>query len=102
MAKRGDYVEIKLVLLKPDERMMHLPDDTKKVPYEARVRGYLINYGEIGEEVEIETPIGRRVKGILFRVSPPYEHGFGEPIRELIDIGKRIREKYLEERDEES
>lgn len=101
MAKKGEYVEIKLVLLKPEERSEHLPEDTKKVPFEARLRGYLLCDADIGDEVEIETPIGRRVKGMLFRVSPPYEHNFGEPVRELMDVGKKIRERYMEGNDGE-
>jgi len=102
MARKGEYVEIKLVLLKPEERAEHLPEDTKNLPFEAKVRGYLLHDANIGDSVEIETPIGRKVKGILISVSPPYRHNFGKPIRELIDIGKKIRERYLEERNGES
>ncbi|MDI6860616.1 MAG: 2-amino-4-oxopentanoate thiolase subunit OrtA [Caldisericia bacterium] len=97
MLKKGDYVEIKITILKPDERAENLPQDTKLVPYEGKVRGYLTFDGEIGKEVEIETPIGRRVKGILLGLAKEYIHNFGEPIRELIDIGKKVKEKYLKE-----
>ncbi|MCX8095761.1 MAG: 2-amino-4-oxopentanoate thiolase subunit OrtA [Caldisericia bacterium] len=95
--KKGDYVEIKKTLLNPDERAENLPDDTKKVPYEGKIRGYLTHDGEIGKEVEIETPIGRKLKGILLGLTKEYTHNFGEPIRELIDIGKKIKEKYLKD-----
>lgn len=97
MLKKGDYVEIKITALKIDERAENLPEDTKRVPYEGRLRGYLITNANIGDEVIIETPIGRRVKGTLLGKAPPYEHNFGEPIRELVDIGKKIKEKYLKE-----
>lgn len=95
--KKGDYVEIKIKVLDPYERQENLPDDTKKLPYEGKVRGYLIYDTEIGKETEIETPIGRRVKGILLGIVKEYQHNFGEPIRELIDIGKKVRKKYLKE-----
>lgn len=95
--KKGDYVEIKITILNPSERAENLPQDTKNLPYEGKIRGYLTSDGEIGKEVEIETPIGRRVKGVLLGLAKEYIHNFGEPIRELIDIGKKIREKYLEE-----
>lgn len=95
--KKGDYVEIKITILNPIERAENLPQDTKNLPYEGKIRGYLTCDGEIGKEVEIETPIGRKVKGVLLGLTKEYTHNFGEPIRELIDIGKKIREKYLEE-----
>jgi len=97
MLKKRDYVEIKITILNPDERAKNLPDDTKKVPYEGKLRGYLLHNAEIGELVEIETPIGRIVKGMVIGLVKEYEHNFGEPIRELIDIGKKVREKYLKE-----
>ncbi len=95
--KKGDYVEIKITILNPSERAENLPQDTKNLSYEGKIRGYLTSNGEIGKEVEIETPIGRIVKGVLLGLAKEYIHNFGEPIRELIDIGKKIREKYLEE-----
>ena len=97
LLKKGDYVEIKITILNPEERAENLPQDTKLVPYEGRVRGYLLYDAKIGDEVEIETPIGRKVKGVLLGLTKEYIHNFGEPIRELIDIGKKVKEKYLKE-----
>lgn len=95
--KKGDYVEIKITILNPNERAENLPQDTKNLPYEGKIRGFLTHDSEIGNEAEIETPIGRKIKGILLGLTKEYTHNFGEPIRELIDIGKKIREKYLKE-----
>jgi len=97
MVKKCDYVEIKIVALNEDERAENLPNDTKNFPYEGKIRGYLTSDSNIGDEVTIETPIGRKIKGILIKKVGKYEHNFGEPIRELIDVGKKIREKYLKE-----
>lgn len=97
MLKKGDYVEIKIVALKSEERKEDLPLDTKEVPYVGKVRGYLTHDANPYDYVEIETPIGRKVKGELIGLAKEYEHNFGEPIRELVDIGKKIREKYLKD-----
>ncbi len=97
MVKKSEYVEIKIVALNKDERAENLPNDTKNLPYEGKIRGYLTSDSNIGDEVTIETPIGRKINGILLKKVGKYEHNFGEPIRELIDIGKKIREKYLKE-----
>jgi len=96
LAKKGDWVQIQKTLLKPEERTAPLPEDTKKLPLQMRVKGFLLNESaEIGDEVEIETLIGRRVKGTLVAINPKYEHDFGEPVPELITIGIELR-KILE------
>ncbi|MBZ4649993.1 2-amino-4-oxopentanoate thiolase subunit OrtA [Thermosipho sp. (in: thermotogales)] len=96
IAKKGDWVQIQKTLLKPEERTAPLPEDTKKVPLQMRVKGFLINEtAKIGDEVEIETLIGRRVSGILVSINPKYDHDFGEPVPELITIGIELR-KILE------
>mgnify|MGYP005832972089 CR=1 FL=1 len=97
MIRKGEYVEIKITALNKNERAENLPIDTKNLPYEGKIRGYLKSDSNIGDEVIIETPIGREVKGTLLGKVNSYEHSFGEPIRELIDIGKKIKEKYLKE-----
>lgn len=96
IAKKGDWVQIQKTLLKPEERTAPLPEDTKKVPLQMRVKGFLINEtAQIGDEVEIETLIGRRVSGKLVSINPKYDHDFGEPVPELITIGIELR-KILE------
>jgi len=97
MIRKGDYVEIKIIALNKNERAENLPLDTKNFPYEGKIRGYITSDSNIGDEVIIETPIGRKIKGTLLGKVSQYEHNFGEPIRELIDIGKKVREKYLKE-----
>ena len=41
MAKKGDWVQIHNIVLKPEERSSALPEDTKKHPLEMWVKGYL-------------------------------------------------------------
>ncbi|ADL08237.1 2-amino-4-oxopentanoate thiolase subunit OrtA [Thermosediminibacter oceani] len=90
-AVKGTWVQIHRVVLKSEERSPHLPDDTKKVPLELRLKGFLTHDACIGDEVEIETLIGRRVKGRLVKVNPEYDHGFGRPVPELLTIGMELR-----------
>ncbi|QTA38719.1 2-amino-4-ketopentanoate thiolase [Thermosipho ferrireducens] len=95
-ARKGDWVQIQKTILKPEERTAPLPDDTKKVPFEMRVKGFLLNESAIeGDIVEIRTLTGRIVKGTLVSINPVYEHNFGEPVPELINVGLELR-KILE------
>ncbi|KGG81493.1 2-amino-4-ketopentanoate thiolase [Caloranaerobacter azorensis H53214] len=91
-AKKGDWVRIYNVVLKPEERAPQVPDDTKKVPLEMWVKGFLLNEeARIGDEVEIETYIGRKIKGKLVEINPYYNHDYGKCIPELLFIGKQLR-----------
>ena len=83
--------EIHRIVLAPGERAPQVPADTKAVPLEMTVKGFLSRDAELGEEVEIITPTGRRARGVLRAVNPAYEHGFGAPIEELSPIGAELR-----------
>lgn len=96
MAKRGDWVKIHAVVLKAEERSPHLPKDTKKVPLEMWVNGFLEKNARIGEKVQISTLSGRTVSGILVETDPRYTHDFGNPIPELLKIGPNLK-RILEE-----
>jgi hypothetical protein len=78
-------------VLAPDERADHLPEDTKRVPLEMRVKGFLVAAMALGEQVEIVTVAGRRLHGTLVQANPAYAHGFGAPIAELVAIGGELR-----------
>ncbi len=87
-ANRGDLVQIHLVILKPEERVKKLPDSTKRVPYEAWVKGILIDKrATIGDTVHIKSFIGREITGTLAGINPSYNHNFGEPQPELVQVG---------------
>ena len=87
----GTWVEIHRVVLDPNERAPQIPEDTKAVPLEMRVKGFLAAAAAVGHEAEIITAAGRRVRGTLTEVNPPYTHGFGAPIPELSTIGQELR-----------
>lgn len=92
--KKGDLVLIHKAVLKPDERPDTLPACTKSVPYECWIKGFLLNsQATVGEEVQIETFIGREISGTLVFVHPAYDHSFGLPQKELLSIGRELRKK---------
>ena len=92
IARKGDLVQIHKIILRPEERADNIPPSTKKVPYEAWIKGFLCDEeAEIGHEVTIETFAGRVLKGVLFAISPAYEHNFGVPQKELLSIGREAR-----------
>jgi hypothetical protein len=90
-AKENVWVEIRRIVLEPGQRARHVPADTREVPLEMKVKGFLSHDARIGDEVEITTPAGRRVRGLLTAVNPAYGHGFGPPIAELSTIGSELR-----------
>ncbi|WP_291259107.1 2-amino-4-oxopentanoate thiolase subunit OrtA [Fusobacterium sp.] len=90
--QKGDFVRIHNIILKAEDRAPHLPEDTKKVPLEMWVKGFLQYDAVLGEEVEVVTITGRRVKGVLVEISPVYKHSYGEFVPELLQIGLQVRE----------
>jgi hypothetical protein len=84
-------VEVHRVLLEPGQRAPQVPDDTRDVPLEMTVKGFLNHEAGIGDQVEITTPAGRCVSGVLTAVNPAHTHRFGSPIAELADIGSELR-----------
>ncbi len=97
--KKGSWVEIYNIILKPEDRAQNIPDDTKRVPLEMRVKGFLVSDGKVGEDVEILTPAKRVIKGKLSDVNPVYDYGFGAPIPELVNIGMEVKEILKTSRD---
>ncbi len=85
-------MEIRKVMLEPYERAPQVPDDTKQVPLEMKVKGFLTADAKIGEEVTITTSAGRTVTGTLVDLNPAYTHQFGSPIPELLSIGRELRD----------
>lgn len=87
----GTWVEIHRIMLPAGERAPQVPEDTARVPLEMRVKGFLAEPAAIGAQAEIITAAGRRQHGTLVEINPPYTHGFGSPVPELITIGSEVR-----------
>ncbi len=92
MISKGEWVRIHKIILEPEERAPQVPEDTRKVPLEMWVKGYLQADAEIGDEVVIETVTGRMETGTLVEVDPAYGHSFGSFIPELLTIDRQVRE----------
>ena len=90
--EKGKWVEIHKIILEKGERAPQVSDDTKQVPLEMKVKGFLEEDAIMGEEATIVTPTGRTLSGTLIEVNPAYTHQFGPPIPELLPIGKELRE----------
>lgn len=86
-----DWVEIEYLLLEPADRAPGLPEDTAATPLVAWVKGFALSAGAVGDELEVETMSGRRVRGQLSSVSPGYSHTFGDPPPELARVGLDLR-----------
>src|SRR6056297_2053952 len=91
-ATQGQWGQIHMVVLQPEERSDRLPEETSTVPLEMWAKGFLLNEeARLGDSVEIETEIGRHLQGSLSAVNPGYTHSFGAPIPELLQAGRQLR-----------
>ncbi len=91
MVEKGSWVQIHKIILNPSERAPQVPDDTKKVPLEMWVKGFLIDYGSIGKIVKIETITGRIEEGELVQVNPSFKHNYGHFVPEILAIGQKVK-----------
>lgn len=96
MAKKGNWVRIHSIVLKAAERTAKLPDDTQKCDLEQWTKGFLTEDAEIGDEVTVETAVGRLERGTLIDDAPYYDHSYGKFVPELIQIDKILREEMAE------
>lgn len=91
--QKGDWVRVHNIVLTPDQRASQVPEDTRSVPLELWTKGFLLDdEAKIGDEVNIETYIGRKVSGKLIEINPYYEHDFGKCVPELLYIGRQLRD----------
>ncbi len=91
MAKKGDYVNVHNIILTPEERAPQVPSDTKQVPLEMWVRGFLTEDANLKDQVTIKTITGRLVEGKLVEENPTYRHSFGEHVPEIFQIGLQLK-----------
>lgn len=93
MAKKGDWVRIRSVVLKAEERTAKIPEDTKKCDLLQWTKGFLQNEtAEVGQQVTVKTAADRIIEGTLVEEAPYYKHNYGVFIPEIIEIDKQLRE----------
>ena len=90
-ANKGDWVEIRNTVLDAKDRAPQVPDDTKEVPLELWVKGYITSNAGIGDLVEVKTLTGRHVKGTLETINPSYTHDFGSFVPELGEVRDQVK-----------
>lgn len=83
MAKSGDWVTVRNVILKPGERAPQVPADTADTSLCQWVKGRLLQDAQLHQVVKVLTRTGRTVEGELVEVNPAYHHSFGAFIPEL-------------------
>ncbi|HAW71158.1 MAG TPA: 2-amino-4-ketopentanoate thiolase [Firmicutes bacterium] len=86
----GSWVLVHSIILEPEQRAPQVPVDTKKVPLEMWVKGYLEKAALPGDSVTVKTCTGRMVTGKLVEANPTYNHSFGF-VPELQRIGGELR-----------
>jgi hypothetical protein len=91
--KQGDWVQICSVVLPAGERAKQVPAETQAVPLKMFNKGFADHPAEIGQPVGITTMIGMKLEGELVAVNPRYEHDFGNPVPELMQIGLELRKR---------
>lgn len=91
--KKGAWVRVYKVVIPAEERSANLPEDTKQVPMEMWDKGFLVDETAIiGDQVTVETIVGREIKGELVELNPSYEINYGDCVTETLYIGKQLRE----------
>ncbi|MDO5734045.1 MAG: 2-amino-4-oxopentanoate thiolase subunit OrtA [Eubacteriales bacterium] len=95
--KAGDLVVIERVILPAGERAPSVPEETAGKPLMAYYKGYLKEAAKTGDEVSIETVIGREITGRLSNREVSYRHNFGTVVPELAELARSVRELVREE-----
>jgi 2-amino-4-ketopentanoate thiolase alpha subunit len=88
----GAWVEVQRVVLKAGERAPNVPNDTARVDFVARIRGFLLAEAPMGTQATVRTLAGRQVSGRLTAVNPRNPADFGNPVPELLRLGAAARE----------
>lgn len=83
MAKKGDFVSIKSIILEPGQRATNIPIETLDKPLEMYIFGHLLNDSNINEIATIKTKTGRIEKGILEEIEPIINIDYGNFVKEL-------------------
>lgn len=91
MITKGTFVEVEEIILMPEDRAVNIPEETKKTALKCWTRGKCISDSELGNEVQVETNIGRIASGIIVEVEPGYYHTYGRYVEEISNIGKQAR-----------
>ena len=97
MAKKNDYVRVHRTILEAVERTGKLPEDTKNVPLEMWVKGWLQDeQAKLGDIVTVKTVVGRLETGELMEECPCYALNYGEFVPEILEIDRQLKDVLFE------
>lgn len=92
VARKGDWVRIKNTILKVGERAPQVPEETRAVPLDMWVNGFLVNdQAAVGDQVAVTTLAELRREGTLTDIKPVYRVDYGQTQPELLAIGPELR-----------
>ncbi len=94
MIQKGSWVLIERIVLEPQERSSHIPEDTKMTPLKMWVKGTLLEDAQMNAWVHIKTKTQRLEEGKLIEVNPTYRHSYGEFVPELLHIETLVRSSH--------
>ncbi len=86
LIKKDTWVQIKKIVLKPEQRVKTLPEATRSVPLLMWTKGALLEDAEIGNNVNIKTVTGRIENGELICDNPSFLHTYGKYIPEIHEV----------------
>ena len=88
----GTWVELQQVVLEAGNRAPNVPDDTARVDFVARIRGFLLTEAPMGGDAIVRTLARRQVRGRLIAMNPRNPADFGDPVPELLRLGEAARD----------
>ena len=91
MVTKNTWVQIKRIILTPENRAKNIPIDTSICPLTMWVKGFLLENANLGDEVSVKTVTGRIEFGTLEAVHPTYHHNYGEFVPELLVIDQMVK-----------
>lgn len=91
MIKKGTWVQVEQIVLDETQRAPQVPEDTKKTPLKAWLKGFLQADANVGEVVTIKTMTNRIESGKLVVVEPHFTHSFGKVVNELFEIDAQVK-----------
>jgi hypothetical protein len=95
MIAKNTWVQIHKIVLKPEERPVTLPEETRKVPLELWVKGFLLAEANLNDVVTVRTVTGRLETGTLIQAHPCYLHNYGAFVPEILDIDRIVKEAFM-------
>lgn len=91
LLEAGTRVEVCYTALEPKDRAPSSPVDTRRLPYQVRVKGVLEVASRLSDpDVRIRTASGRTASGRIVQVEPGDFHTFGRPAPALVAATEQI------------